>query len=107
MGYWKSHFNSEDVPTYFARVRPPPPPVVLQLARMECVHEKHIIYRDTKPENFLAGRREMGEHNKIYMIDFGLVCVCVVCVHACMIYRIDFSGWCACVYVCVRACMYM
>jgi serine/threonine protein kinase len=42
---------------------------------MECVHRKHIIFRDTKPENFLCGRKERGEHNKIYMIDFGLVCL--------------------------------
>jgi len=42
------------------------------LVRVECVHSRHIIFRDTKPENFLVGRKEKNEQNKIYMIDFGL-----------------------------------
>eukprot|EP00123_Amoebidium_parasiticum_P015638 comp23078_c0_seq1/m.37014 comp23078_c0_seq1/g.37014 ORF comp23078_c0_seq1/g.37014 comp23078_c0_seq1/m.37014 type:complete len:367 (-) comp23078_c0_seq1:219-1319(-) len=47
--------------------------IAIQLiSRMECIHSKHIIFRDTKPENFLVGRKEKGEHNKINMIDFGL-----------------------------------
>jgi casein kinase 1 len=41
---------------------------------MEVVHNHNIIFRDTKPENFLVGRKEKGEQNTIYMIDFGLVC---------------------------------
>ncbi|KNC78257.1 CK1/CK1/CK1-G protein kinase [Sphaeroforma arctica JP610] len=42
------------------------------LFRMEKVHDKNIIFRDTKPENFLTGRKENQEQNKVYMIDFGL-----------------------------------
>eukprot|EP01134_Creolimax_fragrantissima_P007670 CFRG7670T1 len=42
------------------------------LQRMEKVHDKNIIFRDTKPENFLSGRKENSEQNKVYMIDFGL-----------------------------------
>jgi serine/threonine protein kinase len=46
----------------------------VQISRMEVVHNHNIIFRDTKPENFLVGRKEKGEQNTIYMIDFGLVC---------------------------------
>ncbi|XP_063900464.1 casein kinase I-like isoform X2 [Zophobas morio] len=42
------------------------------LTRIEHVHQKRIIFRDTKPENFLIGRKEKGMQNTIYMIDFGL-----------------------------------
>ncbi|CAH8512692.1 unnamed protein product [Schistosoma turkestanicum] len=40
------------------------------LARIENVHNKSLIHRDIKPDNFLMG---IGRHcNKVYMIDFGL-----------------------------------
>lgn len=39
---------------------------------MESVHNKHIIYRDVKPENFLIGLPEKGNVSIIHMIDFGL-----------------------------------
>ncbi|CAH8550256.1 unnamed protein product [Dicrocoelium dendriticum] len=40
------------------------------LARIEHVHNKNLIHRDIKPDNFLMG---IGRHcNKVYMIDFGL-----------------------------------
>lgn len=42
------------------------------LTRMQVVHEHNIIFRDTKPENFLVGRKEKNDQNRIYMIDFGL-----------------------------------
>ena len=50
------------------------PFVVAQLTRIEVVHNHNIIFRDTKPENFLVGRKEKNDQNRIYMIDFGLVC---------------------------------
>ncbi|CAL8101546.1 unnamed protein product [Calicophoron daubneyi] len=40
------------------------------LARIEHVHNKNLIHRDIKPDNFLMG---IGRHcNKVYIIDFGL-----------------------------------
>lgn len=32
------------------------------------VHEKGIVYRDIKPENFVVGRHSMKKNNRIYII---------------------------------------
>jgi len=40
------------------------------LARIQCLHSKHLIHRDIKPENFVVGRGQKA--NMIYLIDFGL-----------------------------------
>ncbi|XP_025422805.1 casein kinase I-like [Sipha flava] len=37
---------------------------------IEIVHDKGIVYRDIKPENFVVGQESMK--NTIYIIDFGL-----------------------------------
>ncbi|VVC42392.1 Protein kinase domain,Protein kinase-like domain,Protein kinase, ATP binding site,Serine/threonine- [Cinara cedri] len=42
------------------------------LHRIEIVHDKGIVYRDVKPENFVIGRHKMKKDNLIYIIDFGL-----------------------------------
>lgn len=34
------------------------------------MHEKNLIYRDIKPDNFLVGRDE--KVNTVYMVDFGM-----------------------------------
>lgn len=44
----------------------------LQIARVEYVHNKHLIYRDVKPENFLMGRLHTQNKNIVHIIDFGL-----------------------------------
>ncbi|CAG0887517.1 unnamed protein product [Cyprideis torosa] len=43
----------------------------LQLVqRFQAVHDRFVIFRDVKPENFVIGRED--KRNLIYMIDFGL-----------------------------------
>lgn len=42
------------------------------LSRIQSVHEKHLIYRDIKPDNFLIGRPHTKNANLVYMVDFGM-----------------------------------
>eukprot|EP01136_Pigoraptor_vietnamica_P018356 Opistho-1_new@5349 len=47
--------------------------VALQLTtRMETIHNKCLIYRDVKPENFLIGLKEKDSQKVVHIIDFGL-----------------------------------
>jgi casein kinase 1 len=39
---------------------------------VQTIHEKNLIYRDIKPDNFLIGRPGHKTANTIYMIDFGM-----------------------------------
>ncbi|ORY97955.1 kinase-like domain-containing protein [Syncephalastrum racemosum] len=42
------------------------------ISRVQSIHERNLIYRDIKPDNFLIGRPGTKHANTIYMIDFGM-----------------------------------
>ncbi|PVG02775.1 kinase-like protein [Serendipita vermifera] len=42
------------------------------LSRVQSVHEKNLIYRDIKPDNFLIGRPGTKNANLVHMVDFGM-----------------------------------
>nr|GAT53286.1 casein kinase 1 [Mycena chlorophos] len=42
------------------------------LSRVQTIHEKNLIYRDIKPDNFLVGRAGTKGANIIHVVDFGM-----------------------------------
>ncbi|KFY67949.1 hypothetical protein V497_00139 [Pseudogymnoascus sp. VKM F-4516 (FW-969)] len=42
------------------------------LSRVQTIHEKNLIYRDIKPDNFLIGRSGSKAANVIHVVDFGM-----------------------------------
>ncbi|KAF9646382.1 kinase-like protein [Thelephora ganbajun] len=42
------------------------------ISRVQTIHEKNLIYRDIKPDNFLIGRPGTKGSNIIHMVDFGM-----------------------------------
>ncbi|TEB26643.1 CK1/CK1/CK1-G protein kinase [Coprinellus micaceus] len=42
------------------------------ITRVQTIHEKNLIYRDIKPDNFLIGRPGTKGSNIIHMVDFGM-----------------------------------
>ena len=42
------------------------------LSRVQTIHEKNLIYRDIKPDNFLIGRHGTKAQNVIHVVDFGM-----------------------------------
>lgn len=44
----------------------------MQITRVETIHEKNLIYRDIKPDNFLIGRPGSKGENVIHVVDFGM-----------------------------------
>jgi casein kinase 1 len=42
------------------------------LSRVQTIHEKNLIYRDIKPDNFLIGRPNSKNANVIHVVDFGM-----------------------------------
>ncbi|KAI5450711.1 Palmitoylated plasma membrane-bound casein kinase [Naganishia albida] len=42
------------------------------LTRVQTIHEKNLIYRDIKPDNFLIGRPGTKGENMIFVVDFGM-----------------------------------
>lgn len=42
------------------------------LSRVQTIHEKNLIYRDIKPDNFLIGRPNSKSANLVCVVDFGM-----------------------------------
>lgn len=42
------------------------------VTRVQTIHEKNLIYRDIKPDNFLIGRPGTKNANVIHVVDFGM-----------------------------------
>ncbi|RHZ66640.1 hypothetical protein Glove_306g32 [Diversispora epigaea] len=42
------------------------------LTRVQTIHEKNLIYRDIKPDNFLIGRPSTKGANVVHVVDFGM-----------------------------------
>lgn len=42
------------------------------LSRVQTIHEKNLIYRDIKPDNFVIGRPDTKSQNAIHVVDFGM-----------------------------------
>ncbi|KAL9940030.1 hypothetical protein V8E36_000735 [Tilletia maclaganii] len=42
------------------------------ITRAQTIHEKSLIYRDIKPDNFLIGRPNTTNANLIHIVDFGM-----------------------------------
>lgn len=40
------------------------------ITRIQTIHEKNLIYRDIKPDNFLVGRN--SHNNSVFIVDFGM-----------------------------------
>ena len=61
---------------YRSPPRPPlpphPPGGPTQLTRIQTVHEKNLVYRDIKPDNFLIGRPGTKGANVVHVVDFGM-----------------------------------
>lgn len=42
------------------------------LSRVQTIHEKNLIYRDIKPDNFLVGRAGTKTMDVVHVVDFGM-----------------------------------
>ncbi|EPX71269.1 CK1/CK1/CK1-G protein kinase Cki1 [Schizosaccharomyces octosporus yFS286] len=43
------------------------------ISRVQAIHERSLVYRDIKPDNFLIGRPNSKHANMIHIVDFGMV----------------------------------
>lgn len=42
------------------------------ITRVQTIHEKDLIFRDIKPDNFLIGRANTANSNTVFVVDFGM-----------------------------------
>ena len=42
------------------------------ISRVQAIHERNLIYRDIKPDNFLVGSSVSRDPNVIHVVDFGM-----------------------------------
>ncbi|WFC93749.1 non-specific serine/threonine protein kinase [Malassezia brasiliensis] len=42
------------------------------ITRVQAIHERNLIYRDIKPDNFLIGRSSNKSSKTVYVVDFGM-----------------------------------
>ncbi|KAL9538840.1 bifunctional choline kinase/ethanolamine kinase cki1 [Mucor bainieri] len=45
---------------------------IQMISRIQSVHERDMIYRDIKPDNFLIGRPGSAHENDVFLVDFGM-----------------------------------
>lgn len=45
---------------------------VQMISLIETLHNRDLIYRDIKPDNFLIGRPGQADENQIHLVDFGM-----------------------------------
>ncbi|KAL7320089.1 Palmitoylated plasma membrane-bound casein kinase [Mucor circinelloides] len=45
---------------------------IQMISRIQSVHERDMVYRDIKPDNFLIGRPGSAQESDIFVVDFGM-----------------------------------
>ncbi|KAI8049135.1 kinase-like domain-containing protein [Gilbertella persicaria] len=45
---------------------------IQMISRIQSVHERDLVYRDIKPDNFLLGRPYSEEMGQVFIVDFGM-----------------------------------